>query len=260
MQVAFEDFLGQRVFQIALDRAAHWPGAVNRVVTLLDQEILCLLVELKLNVLPSQSFHDLLHFEVQNLDQVRLVQRAENDDIVQSIQEFRPESFLGVVQNFLLHPLIARLFTGGGKPDGRLLADRLRAHVRGQQHNRIPEIHDASNAVGQLALFQNLQEHVHHVRMGLLHLVKQNDRIRLPADLLGQLTAFFVTHVTRGRAHQPRHRELLHVLTHVELDERFRVAEHVFGHGLGQQRLADAGRAEQRERADRPLRILQIGP
>src|SRR5438034_3914855 len=59
VQVAFEDFLGQRVFQIALDRAAHWPGAVNRVVTLLDQEILCLLVELKLNVRSEEHTSEL---------------------------------------------------------------------------------------------------------------------------------------------------------------------------------------------------------
>jgi len=41
-----------------------------------------------------------------------------------------------------------------------------------------------------------------------------------------------------------------HVFAHVEGDERFRVAEHLFGHGLGQERLADAGGAEQQKRAD----------
>jgi len=36
-----------------------------------------------------------------------------------------------------------------------------------------------------LAFFQNLQEHVHHVRMGLFDFVEEHDGIRLAPDLFG---------------------------------------------------------------------------
>ena len=50
---------------------------------------------------------------------------------------------------------------------------------------------------------------------------------------------------------------LLHVLGHVDVDERFLVAEHEVRERLREQRLADASRAEEDERADRAQRVLQ---
>ena len=87
----------------------------------------------------------------------------------------------------------------------------------------------------------------HHVRVRLFDFVEQHHGIRIAADLFGQLAAFLVTDVARRRADQARDVELLHVFAHVELDERLRVAEHLFRERLGQQGLAHAGRAEQQE-------------
>jgi hypothetical protein len=50
---------------------------------------------------------------------------------------------------------------------------------------------------------------------------------------------------------------LLHVLGHVEVDERVLVAEHELGQGLGEQRLADARGADEDERAHRTLGVLE---
>jgi hypothetical protein len=52
---------------------------------------------------------------------------------------------------------------------------------------------------------------------------------------------------------------LLHVLGHIEVHEGLLVAEHELGQGLGEQRLADAGGAEEDERAHRALGVLQAG-
>ena len=49
---------------------------------------------------------------------------------------------------------------------------------------------------------------------------------------------------------------LLHVLGHVDLDERVLVAEQELGERAGELGLADAGGAEEDERAARALRIL----
>ena len=40
LDISAQEFFGQRIFQIALDRAAHRTGAVVRIVSFLDEEIL----------------------------------------------------------------------------------------------------------------------------------------------------------------------------------------------------------------------------
>ena len=52
---------------------------------------------------------------------------------------------------------------------------------------------------------------------------------------------------------------LLHVFRHVEADQRRLVVEQELGERLGELGLADAGRPQEHERADRPVRILQAG-
>ena len=93
-----------------------------------------------------------------------------------------------------------------------------------------------------------------------LDLVEQNHGERLAADLLGQLAAFLVTDVPGRGAEQPGHGVLLHVLAHVQPDQRILVAEQELGQGLGQLGLADPGRAGEDERAPGSLRVLQPGP
>src|SRR5690606_22174423 len=66
-----------------------------------------------------------------------------------------------------------------------------------------------------------------------------------------------ITDVSRRSADQPADVVLLHVFAHVDLDERIAIAEHEFGESLGEQRLADAGRASEQEAARGPPRILE---
>src|SRR3954449_10373242 len=80
------------------------------------------------------------------------------------------------------------------------------------------------------------------------------------AARLGQLAALVEADVSRRRADQPADVVPLHELAHVDLDERVLAAEHELGERLGKLRLPDAGRAEEDERADWALRILEACP
>ena len=144
---------------------------------------------------------------------------------------------------------------------GRLiLAQRgeiLRAEVRGQDDDRVREIDRAALAVGQAPVVQHLQQDVEHVAMCLLDLVEQDDLVGPAADGLGQDTALLIADIARRSADQSGDRMLLHELRHVDADHRVRVIEQEFGERLGQLRLADAGRAEEQEGAERAVRILQ---
>ena len=90
----------------------------------------------------------------------------------------------------------------------------------------------------------------------LLDLVEQKHCVRAPPHGLGQLPALLVAHVAGRRADEPRDRVPLLVLGHVEPDHRSLVVEHELRQRPCELGLADAGRAEEDEGADRPVRIL----
>ncbi len=124
-----------------------------------------------------------------------------------------------------------------------LIDEVLGADVGRQDDQRVLEIDRAALAVGQAAVVQHLQQHVEDVRVRLLDLVEQDDLVRPAANRLGERAAFLVADVARRRADQPRDRVLLHVLAHVDADERRLVVEQEARERLRQLGLADARRA-----------------
>ena len=96
--------------------------------------------------------------------------------------------------------------------------------------------------------------------MGLLDLVEEDHLVRPAADRLGQLAALLVPDVAGRRPDQARHGELLHVLAHVDPGHRRVVVEQELGQRARELGLADAGRAEEQERAKRPARVAETGP
>ena len=189
----------------------------------------------------------------------RLVQAVEHDDVVEAVHELGLEHALGFFQQLALHVAVRVLFLGGRETEFARLADHVGADVRGHDDHAIAEVHLATERIGQVSVFENLQQHVHDVGVRLFDFVEQHDRVRTATHALGQLAALFVADIARRRTDQPRDIEFLHVLAHVELDQRILVAKHEFRQRAGHQRLAHAGRPEEHERADRPVRVLEVG-
>ena len=140
-----------------------------------------------------------------------------------------------------------------------LLDDRP-ADVAGHDDDRVAEIHRAAVAVGQPPVVEHLQQHVEHVAVGLLDLVEQHHAVRPAMHGLGQPPALLVADVARRGADQPGHRVLLHELAHVDAHERRLVVEQELGQGLAQLGLAHAGRPQEQERADGPIRVAEARP
>ena len=101
--------------------------------------------------------------------------------------------------------------------------------------------------VGDLAIIQDLEEDVQHVRVGLFDLVEEDHGVRLTADLLRQLARLVIAHIARGGAHQAGHGVLLHELRHIQPDQGVRRVEKVICQLLHQLRLAHAGGAHKDE-------------
>ena len=141
----------------------------------------------------------------------------------------------------------------------RALGDELAAEVRRHDDDGVLEVDRPPLAVGQPAIVEQLQQHVQHLGVRLLDLVEEHDGVRPPAHRFGELSGLLVADVSGRRADHPRHRVLLLVLRHVDAHHRLLVVEQELGERARQLRLADAGRAEEQEAAERPVRILQAG-
>ena len=260
LERAPEDRLRERIFEKMFDGPAQRARTVFLVVALLDEQQLRFRREFKGDLLLGDPLPNLRHFEVDDLEQVLLAQRPEEDDVRNPVDELRLEDLFGLVEHFFPHRLdvVEIVPAAGGEAHGRLTLELLRADIGGHDDDRVPEVDRATQRIGQPAVLENLQQQLDHVRMGLLDLVKQDDRIGPPAHLLGELAALFVPDVSRRRADQPRHGELLHVLGHVELDDRVLAGEHLRRQLLRELGLAHAGRPDKQERADRAARVLEV--
>ena len=156
------------------------------------------------------------------------------------------------------HDLLADAFGDFAGLAGVLDQQRA-ADVRGHDDDGVPEIHRAALAVGEPAVVEDLQQHVEHVVVRLLDFVEEDHAVGLAADGLGELAAFLVADVAGRRADQPGDGVFLHVFAHVDAHHVLLAVEERFGQRAGQLGFADAGRAEENERADGALRVLEAG-
>src|SRR3989338_10698149 len=90
---------------------------------------------------------------------------------------------------------------------------------------RIPEINCPSIAVRKPSVIHYLEEHIEYIWMSLFYFIQQNNRIWLSSNLLGKLSAFFMTYIARRRSCKPRYAEFFHIFGHIEPYNRPSVAK-----------------------------------
>ncbi|MNS52490.1 hypothetical protein D3C72_852070 [compost metagenome] len=175
----------------------------------------------------------------------------EEDDIVDTVEEFRPEMRPDPLHHQITNRIHIVIVAH--------LRHEFRAEVRGHDDDGVLEIDGAALAVRQTAIIQHLQQDVKDVRMCFFNLVEQHDLIGPAANRFRQGTALFITDIAGRCADQPGNGVFLHIFRHVETNHRGFVVEQEAGQGLGQLGLADTRRSEEDERTDRPVGILQAG-
>ena len=153
-------------------------------------------------------------------------QRMEDNHVIYTIDEFRPELLRNDFHYFGLHRVIVLLAAE--------LLDALATEVRRHDNDRIAKIHGPPVAVGQPSVVEHLQQDVEDIRVRLLDLVQQHHRIRSAPYRFRQMTAFLIAHVAGRRTNQSRDRMLLHELGHVHTNHRVLGIEQ-----KGRQRLRD---------------------
>src|SRR5438105_2935205 len=259
-QVAADQFFGQRILDVALDGAPQRPRAVRPILARhLDDPVDHLGRQRDLQLAIGEVVVQLVNQQRHDPPQVVVAQRLEDDDFVDAVDELGVERPLHFAEHHFRHALRDLARVRRLEAHRALLLDEASADVRRHDDDRVLEVHPVAEAVGQVAVLEHLQQDVEDVRVRLLDLVEQHDRVRIALHLFGELTAFFVTDVSGRRANQLAHRMLLHVLRHVEANQRVIAAEQEVRERARQLCLADAGRPEEHEAAHRPVRVLESG-
>ena len=103
--------------------------------------------------------------------QLGVGQGVEDDDLVDPVEELRPELGPQRVGDLALHGLVGRGVAGRAPRGG---GDQLAADVAGHDDDGVLEVDRPALAVGQAAVVEDLEEDVEDVRVGLLDLVEQD--------------------------------------------------------------------------------------
>ena len=225
-----------------LNRALERTRAEHRVETAAGELGHRFIRHLKLHLLLRHTLGKPLDLDQRDLLDVLGLERVENHDLVDPVQELGAEVQLDLVPHDFLDRFVGLAHHA---------LDMLRTQVRCHDDHRIAEIHGTALAVRQPTVIQNLQQHVEYVRMRFLDLVEQNDAVWLAAHGLGQVAALFVSDVTRRGANQARHRMLFHEFAHVDADHVLVRIKQEIRKRTGQLGLAHAGRAQEQEGAGR---------
>jgi len=71
LNIAAEEFFRERIFEIALDRAAHGARSVLRVVAFFNKEFFRAFCQLDVNFLRFDPGQNFFRFQIDNLEQLR---------------------------------------------------------------------------------------------------------------------------------------------------------------------------------------------
>src|SRR5882724_8277576 len=247
-ELVLENLERQRVLDQPLDRPLERPRPERRVVALAGDDRFRGLGDLEPDAPGGQAPTQVLELDVDDTLDLLPAERREDHDLVDPVEELRTQRVAQLLHQERPH-LLGLL----------VLPEDMAAEVGGHDHDGVAEVHRAALAVGEPPVVEHLQQHVEDVRVRLLDLVEEDDRVRAATDGLGELAAFVEADVARRGADEARHRVLLHVLRHIDADHRPLVVEHELGERARQLGLADAGGTEEQERADRLVRVAEPG-
>src|SRR5581483_1076472 len=188
----------------------------------------------------------------------------ENDHLIDTVQELGFEGILQFTEHLILHGIVVALMGFGlifrlPEADGCFLVEQGSTDVRGHDNNRIAEVHRAALGVSQLAIFQNLEQHVEDIGVSLFDFVEQDHTVGLTANSLGKLTTLFIADISWRCTNQAGSCMALHKLRHVDFDQSILATEHEFGERFCQLGLTDTGWSHEDERSDGTLGIFQTG-
>ncbi|GBC78646.1 hypothetical protein HRbin08_02142 [bacterium HR08] len=209
------------------------------------------LAQFQLDLPIPQALPQPLQLNLHDALQMLLRQRVEDDDLIHAIQELGAEGPPQFREHGFFHPFVAL------PRSAAMFQDQMTPDVRRHDDDRVLEVHRPAMTVGQPPVVEDLQEDIEDIPMRFLQLVEEDDRIGATTHGFGELPPLLVADVSGRRTDQASHRVLLHVLGHINPDQRALVVEEALGERAGQLRLPHARGTEEDEASDRTIRVFQ---
>ena len=132
----------------------------------------------------------------------------EDDDVVDTVDELRREVVADGAHDELPCCWLDGAFTH--------VVEERRAKVARHDDDRVAEVDDTALAIGQPTIVEDLEEELIKLPRGLLDLVNEDDRVRLPTDVLRELATLVVADVARRSTDETSDRVLLRVLRTID--------------------------------------------
>ena len=255
-----QEAFAEHILHMFLDGPAQRAGAELGVVSHPGQEFSGRIVHIQGDVVLAQLVQHPLHLQVHDGFDVFQLQRMENHDAVQAVDELGPEGAAQGIHDPLLHVFIRAAFLflliRHLKAQAATMPNNGRAHVGGHDDDGIAEIHPTALGIGEMPIFHNLKQDVEDFGMGFFDFIQEDHRIRTAPHGFGKLTALFVAHITRRRAHQTADIMPFHELGHVDFDQGLLGAKEELGQILGQVGFAYPGGPQEDKDTDGAFGVL----
>src|SRR3954447_1170570 len=165
LEAGVQHSLRERVLNQVLDDATQWSRSVRVIVTSLTEQIHRRLGNFELDVLlPQLSLHS-CQLEIDDLADLLLRQRVEDDHGVDAVEELGPESLLELARDLFPHPVILTrlgpfLIFLDGETEVHIPRDLLRTNVRRHDDDRIAEVDLPPLRVREITVLHDLEKHV----------------------------------------------------------------------------------------------------
>ena len=239
---------------MALQVPFERPCAVDRVVSIVDDDLFCSVGHDKFDLFCFQTFLQILHQQVDDAADVLSGQWFIEYNLIQTVQEFRTEAVLQQSIDLFLC-LVADLSVRSDT-----IEDIGGTKVGGQDDDGVLKVDGTSLRIGDSSIVQYLKQDVEHIRVCLFHLIEQNNRVRSAANRFGQLTALLIADISWRRSDQTGDGVFLHVFAHINTDHVVFIIKQGLGKGLGKLGLTDTGRSQEQEGTDWTVRVGDTCP
>src|SRR5215469_2813802 len=116
-----------------------------------------------------QTLSQPVQLDLDNLFQVLLRERVEDDHLVHPVQELRPEVATQLFEHSVLHPVVAF-----ARETAAIIENSVAADIGRHDYDGVFEVHRTSLPICKTAIVQYLQQHVEHVRVSFLDFVEKD--------------------------------------------------------------------------------------
>ena len=194
---AAEYDFGDLVFEMVLYGSFQRSGTELYVISFLCDKVFGCIGELDVVSQGGDAVIEPFELDVDDAEYRLLVELVECNDVVDTVQEFGRECLVERFLNNRPGEFFVAYRAGVESDAASEIFELTGSHVGGHDDDGILKVDFATHAVGNMTFVHDLQQEVEDIGVSFFELIEQYDRVGFAAHLFGQLSAFFISHISR---------------------------------------------------------------